>query len=87
VRDLRLRRSIPIRLEQAAGAEPTLSENAPAVTDACPAKRLVMPLWQAGSEFVSPFCCYGDDIDCDLCGAWVVFHLAALLEEGGYAAG
>ena len=26
---------------------------------------------------------YGNDVDCELCGAWVVFYLAAKLEEGG----
>ena len=35
-----------------------------------------------GNEFVTPFCCYGNDVDCDLCGAWLVFYLAAQLEEG-----
>ncbi|UCE51815.1 MAG: radical SAM protein [Desulfobacterales bacterium] len=59
-----------------------LSENAKAVTDKCPSKRLVLPLYLDGSEFVTPYCCYGNDVDCDLCGAWVVFYLAAKLEEG-----
>lgn len=61
--------------------ELTLSENARAVTDNCPSKSLVLPLYLEGSEFVTPFCCYGNDVDCDLCGAWVVFYLAARLEE------
>ena len=61
--------------------ELTLSENAKAVTDNCPSKSLVMPLYLEGGEFVAPFCCYGNDVDCDLCGAWVVFYLAARLEE------
>jgi hypothetical protein len=26
---------------------------------------------------VTPFCCYGNDVDCGRCGAWVVFSLAA----------
>ena len=60
-----------------------LSNRAKAVTDNCPSKRLVLPLYLQGSEFVTPYCCYGNDVDCDLCGAWVVFHLAAKLEEGG----
>lgn len=59
-----------------------LSENAKSVTDNCPSKNLVLPLYLEGDEFVSPFCCYGNDVDCDLCGAWVVFYLAAKLEEG-----
>jgi sulfatase maturation enzyme AslB (radical SAM superfamily) len=62
--------------------ELTLSENAKAVTEKCPSKSLVLPLYLEGNEFVTPFCCYGNDVDCDLCGAWVVFYLAAKLEEG-----
>ena len=61
--------------------ELTLSENAKTVTDNCPSKNLVLPLYLEGSEFVTPFCCYGNDVDCDLCGAWVVFYLASRLEE------
>jgi len=59
-----------------------LSENAKTVTDKCPSKSLFLPLYLEGNEFVTPYCCYGNDVDCDLCGAWVVFHLAAKLEEG-----
>ena len=59
-----------------------LSENAKSVTDNCPSKKHVLPLYLEGSEFVIPYCCYGNDVDCNLCGAWVVFHLAAKLEEG-----
>ena len=61
--------------------EMTLSENAKAVTDNCPSRRFVLPLYLEGDEFVTPYCCYGDDVDCDLCGAWVVFYIAARLEE------
>jgi len=61
--------------------ELTLSENAKTVTDNCPSKDLVLPLYLEGGEFVTPFCCYGNDVDCDLCGAWVVFYLAARLED------
>lgn len=61
--------------------ELTLSENARRITDACPSKTLVLPLYLDGDAFTTPFCCYGNDVDCDLCGAWVVFHLAAKLEE------
>jgi len=63
--------------------ELTLSDNAKAVTDNCPSKSLVLPLYLEGGEFVTPFCCYGNDVDCNLCGAWVVFYLAAKLEEVG----
>ncbi len=61
--------------------ELTLSENAKSVTDDCPSKQYILPLYLEGDEFVSPFCCYGNDADCDLCGAWVVFYLAAMLEQ------
>ena len=67
--------------------ELTLSENAKAVTDSCLSKALVLPLYLDGEEFITPYCCYGNDIDCDLCGAWVVFHLAALLETKGMDSG
>ncbi len=60
-----------------------LSENAKSVTNNCPSKTHVLPLYLEGNEFVMPFCCYGNDVDCDLCGAWVVFHLAAKLQEEG----
>jgi len=61
-----------------------LSENAKNVTDNCPSKRLVLPLYLGREEFVTPFCCYGNDVNCDLCGGWVVFHLAAMLEAGPF---
>ena len=57
------------------------SQNAKQITDDCPAKKFVLPLYLEGDKFVSPFCCYGNDVDCDLCGAWVVFHIAAKLEK------
>ena len=62
-----------------------LSENSKAVTDDCPSKKFVMPLYLDGDEFVTPYCCYGNDVDCDLCGAWVVFYIAARLEQAGLA--
>jgi hypothetical protein len=60
-----------------------LSENAKAITDNCPSKKMVLPLYLEKNEFKIPFCCYGNDVDCDLCGAWVVFHLAAAIEQRG----
>lgn len=63
--------------------ELTLSENARSVTGNCPSKKYVLPLYLEGPKFVTPYCCYGNDVDCDLCGAWVVFHLAAKIEEMG----
>lgn len=62
--------------------ELTLSENAKTVTDNCPAKKYVLPLYLEKDEFVIPYCCYGNDVNCDLCGAWNVFYIAALIEEG-----
>jgi MoaA/NifB/PqqE/SkfB family radical SAM enzyme len=62
-----------------------LSENSRSVTDNCPSQKLVMPLYLEGDDFTAPFCCYGNDVDCELCGAWVVFYLAAKLEEGYFS--
>ena len=62
----------------------TLSETAKQVTDNCPSKKYVLPLYLEGDQFVTPFCCYGNDVDCDLCGAWVVFYIAAQLEQGDF---
>jgi sulfatase maturation enzyme AslB (radical SAM superfamily) len=61
-----------------------LSENAKLVTENCPSKKFVLPLYLEANEFVTPYCCYGNDVDCDLCGAWVVFYIAAKLEEGDF---
>ena len=36
-----------------------------------------MPLYIEGNDFTTPFCCYGNDVDCTRCGAWGVFALAA----------
>ena len=52
--------------------------NAGAVTANCLPHRLLLPLYLDGDHFTTPFCCYGNDVDCDRCGAWVVFELAAL---------
>lgn len=63
--------------------ELTLSENCRSITDNCPSKQYVLPLYLDGEDFTTPFCCYGNDVDCDLCGAWVVFYIADLLERAG----
>lgn len=55
------------------------------VTARCPAQRLILPLYLEDDHFVTPFCCYGNDVDCTRCGAWVVFHLAAEMERAGEA--
>jgi MoaA/NifB/PqqE/SkfB family radical SAM enzyme len=62
-----------------------LPPDAQRVTDACPARDGVLPLYLEGRRFVTPFCCYGNDVDCDRCGAWVVFHLAAKREAASHS--
>lgn len=49
------------------------------VTDHCPALRTVLPLYVDRGRFTTPKCCYGNNADCDRCGAWVVFSHAAKL--------
>jgi MoaA/NifB/PqqE/SkfB family radical SAM enzyme len=62
-----------------------LSKNDPQkVTDACLSRRIVLPLYLAGDTLVTPFCCYGSDVSCDGCGAWVVFDLAARAERADW---
>ena len=47
------------------------------VTDHCPMQKFMLPLYIEGNDFTTPFCCYGNDVDCDRCGAWGVFATAA----------
>ena len=48
------------------------------VTDHCRLQETLLPLYMGeGGKFVQPDCCYGNDADCDRCGAWAVFHVAA----------
>ncbi|NQU07778.1 MAG: radical SAM protein [Candidatus Abyssubacteria bacterium] len=54
-----------------------LAANSKAVTDNCLPKKYLLPLYLNGKEFEVPFCCVGNDADCDLCGMWGVFHFAA----------
>jgi hypothetical protein len=49
------------------------------VTDHCPMQKIMLPLYIEGDEFTTPFCCYGNDVDCDRCGSWGVFASAAKL--------
>jgi len=49
------------------------------VTASCPALRTVLPLYVEDGKFTNPKCCYGNNADCDRCGAWVVFAHAAKL--------
>jgi MoaA/NifB/PqqE/SkfB family radical SAM enzyme len=59
-----------------------LPPHAARVTSECPARDRLLPLYLEGDHFTTPFCCYGNDVDCERCGAWVVFHLAAGHEIG-----
>jgi sulfatase maturation enzyme AslB (radical SAM superfamily) len=60
-----------------------LPPDAERVTATCPARETVLPLYLDGDELVTPFCCYGNDVDCSRCGAWAVFDLAARREARG----
>jgi MoaA/NifB/PqqE/SkfB family radical SAM enzyme len=57
-----------------------LPPHAERITAACPARNAVLPLYLEDDHFTTPFCCYGNDVDCTRCGAWIVFHLAARME-------
>jgi len=57
-----------------------LSHNALEITSNCPVKNYMVPIYLGEENFEMPFCCYGNDVNCDLCGAWAVFHLAALIK-------
>jgi len=52
------------------------------VTANCPTQKWLLPLWLAEDHFTTPFCCYGNDVDCARCGAWVVFKFTARREAG-----
>src|SRR3990172_5875720 len=68
--------------------EMMLSENDPRkITSDCPAQQFILPLYLEGTALVTPFCCYGNDVDCGRCGAWVVFELAAHLRPSGAGSG
>ena len=47
------------------------------VTDNCPMQQTMLPLYIEGDHFTTPFCCYGNDVDCDRCGSWGVFATTA----------
>ncbi len=49
------------------------------VTQHCPLVLTTLPLYIDGDRFTTPFCCYGNDVDCDRCGSWGVFAAAAKL--------
>lgn len=75
---LRLKRAYPGFVRNTTRSlELMLPPHAERVTVACPARDHVLPLYLEGDHFTTPFCCYGNDVDCARCGAWVVFHIAA----------
>ncbi|MDK1023815.1 MAG: radical SAM protein [Gammaproteobacteria bacterium] len=53
------------------------------VTAACPSRANILPLYLEGDHFTTPYCCYGNDVDCERCGAWAVFQIAAKMERNG----
>ena len=59
-----------------------LPANSKTVTDNCLPKQFLLPLYLNAKEFEVPFCCAGNDADCDLCGMWGVFHFAAKMNAG-----
>ena len=56
------------------------SQNALDITNNCPLKKYLLPLYLGDKGFEIPFCCHGNDVDCDLCGSFGVFHLGALIK-------
>jgi len=54
--------------------------SAKVVTDHCPMLATMLPLYIEGDHFTTPFCCYGNDVDCDRCGSWGVFATAAKIQ-------
>jgi MoaA/NifB/PqqE/SkfB family radical SAM enzyme len=57
------------------------------VTDHCPMMKIMLPLYIEGDHFTTPFCCYGNDVDCDRCGSWGVFASAAKMQGPWDSAG
>jgi len=57
------------------------SDNSIKITSDCPLKKIVIPFYLGKTGFETPFCCYGNDVDCDLCGSWAVFQTASILEQ------
>ncbi len=53
------------------------------VTAVCPPTQAILSLYLEENQFTTPFCCHGNDVECNRCGAWVVFHSAAKMEQMG----
>lgn len=76
---LRLKKQYPdFILNRELGIELLLSQNALEVTNNCPIKKFFFPIYLGEKGFVHPSCCYGNDVNCDLCGAWGAFQIAAM---------
>ena len=58
-----------------------LSQNALQYTRDCCVKNFMLPLYLGNEGFEVPFCCYGNDVNCDLCGSFGVFHIPAIKKE------
>ena len=58
-----------------------LSQNALSITNNCQLKNYMLPFYLGENGFEVPFCCYGNDVNCDLCGSFGVFHLAAIMKQ------
>ena len=52
-----------------------LSHNALEITRNCPLLDCYLPLYLGDEGFEIPFCCYGNDVNCDMCGSWGPFHM------------
>jgi len=57
-----------------------LSQNALEITKNCPLKKYLLPLYLGDDGFEIPFCCHGNDVDCDMCGSFGVFHMGAMMK-------
>ena len=68
-------------LNKESAFELLLSHNSLSITNNCPLKKYLLPLYLGNEGFEIPFCCHGNDVDCDLCGSFGVFHMAALIRE------
>ncbi len=68
-------------LNRELGLELMLSPNALEITNNCPIKRFFLPLYLGDDGFEHPYCCYGNDVNCDLCGAWGAFQIAAMMKQ------
>ncbi|MFX1337276.1 MAG: radical SAM protein [Promethearchaeota archaeon] len=57
-----------------------LSQNALEITNNCPLKKYLLPLYLGNHGFEIPFCCHGNDVNCNLCGSFGVFHMAGMIK-------